>query len=61
MVFKTCKNLDKEQLKDELLESKRIDRRCFRRDLNKELIRRNSKMLITQSQSIILIDLIGVL
>jgi len=29
LVFKRCKNLDKDQLKDELLESKRIDRKCF--------------------------------
>lgn len=36
-VFKTCKNLDKEQLKNELLESKRIDRECFR-ELNKSLL-----------------------
>ncbi len=37
MVFKTCKNFTKDQLKDELLESKRIDRECFR-GLNKELL-----------------------
>ena len=37
MVFKTCKNLDKNQLKDELLESKRIDRECLR-ELNKGLL-----------------------
>lgn len=37
MVFKTCKNLDKDQLKDELLESKRIDRECFHK-LNKDLL-----------------------
>lgn len=36
-VFKTCKNLNKDQLKDELLESKRIDRNCFR-ELNKDLL-----------------------
>ena len=36
-VFKTCKNLDKEQLKEELLESKRIDRECFK-ELNKDLL-----------------------
>lgn len=36
-VFKTCKNLNKEQLKDELLESKRIDRQCFH-ELNKDLL-----------------------
>lgn len=36
-VFKTCKNLDKNQLKHELLESKRIDRKCFH-ELNKDLL-----------------------
>jgi hypothetical protein len=38
MVFKTCKNLDKNQLKDELLESKRIDRECFH-ELDKGLLK----------------------
>ena len=37
MVFKTCKNLNKNDLKIELLESKRIDRECFH-TLNKELL-----------------------
>ena len=37
MVFKTCKNLDKNQLKDELLESKRIDREHFH-TLDKNLL-----------------------
>lgn len=37
MVFKTCKNLDKYQLKDELLESKRIDQKCFH-ELDKGLL-----------------------
>jgi len=36
-VFKTCKNLDRDQLRDELLESKRIDRQCFHK-LNKGLL-----------------------
>jgi predicted transcriptional regulator of viral defense system len=36
-VFKTCKHLDKNQLKDELLESKRIERTCFH-ELNKSLL-----------------------
>lgn len=36
-VFKTCKRLNKDQLKEELLESKRIDRECFQR-LNKSLL-----------------------
>jgi len=38
LVFKTCKNLNKEQLKDELLESKRIDQECFHA-LDKELLK----------------------
>lgn len=37
MVYKTCKHMNKDQLKEELLESKRIDREHFR-DLNKELL-----------------------
>lgn len=37
MVAKTCKSLNKDQLKEELIESKRIDRNCFR-NLNKELL-----------------------
>lgn len=37
MVFKTCKHLDKDQVRDELLDSKRIDRDCFHQ-LNKELL-----------------------
>ncbi len=41
-VFKTCKHLNKEQLKDELLESKRIDRECFHK-LNKELLENIAK------------------
>lgn len=37
VVFKTCKRLDKNQLKEELIESKRMDPKCFQ-DLNKELL-----------------------
>lgn len=37
LVFKTCKNLNKDQLKVELLESKRMDRKFFR-GLNKDLL-----------------------
>ena len=37
MVFKKCKNLKKDALKEDLIESKRIDPMCFR-DLNKELL-----------------------
>lgn len=36
-VYKTCKNMGKDELKDELLESKRIDREVFRH-LNKQLL-----------------------
>ncbi|MCF7806319.1 MAG: hypothetical protein K9M07_00250 [Simkaniaceae bacterium] len=37
IVFKTCKNLDKYQLKDDLLESKRIDQERLH-ELDKELL-----------------------
>lgn len=59
MVFKTCKNLDKEQLKDELLESKRMDRECFR-GLNKDLLNDIAKSYRSK-HVYYLIDLIGVL
>jgi hypothetical protein len=36
-VFKTCKNLNKKQLRDELLESRRMDRQFFY-ELNKDLL-----------------------
>ena len=58
-VFKTCKNLDKDQLKDELLESKRIDRECFH-ELNKDLLKDISKSYRAKHVSY-LTDLIGVL
>ncbi|MDP1834669.1 MAG: hypothetical protein Q8K75_01960 [Chlamydiales bacterium] len=59
MVFKTCKKLDKEQLKDELLESKRMDRECFH-GLNKELL--NDIARAYHSKHVYyLTDLVGVL
>lgn len=58
-VFKTCKKLDKEQLKDELLESKRIDRECFHQ-LNKDLLEDIVKSYRTK-HVYYLLDLVGVL
>lgn len=59
LVFKTCKNLDKAQLMDELLESKRIDRECFR-ELNKELLKEIGKSYRSKYVNY-LIDLLGLL
>ena len=59
MVFKTCKNLDKDQLKDELLESKRIDRECFH-GLNKDLLKDIAKSYRAK-HVYYLADLVGVL
>jgi len=59
MVLKTCKNLDKEQLKDELLESKRMDRECFHA-LNKDLLKDIAKSYHAKHVSY-LADLVGVL
>lgn len=58
-IFKTCKNLDKEQLKDELLESKRIDRECFH-ELNKDLLEEIAKSYHSK-QVYYLSELVGVL
>lgn len=58
-VFKTCRNLNKDQLKDELLESKRIDRECFHR-LNKILLEDIAKAYHAK-HVYHLADLIGVL
>jgi hypothetical protein len=58
-VFKTCKNLDKDQLKDELLESKRIDRECFH-ELNKDLLEDIAKSYRAK-HVYNLVDLVGVL
>ena len=41
-VFITCRNLDKVQLRVELLESKRIDRKCFH-ELNRDLLEEIAK------------------
>ncbi len=58
-VFKTCKSLDKDQLKDELLESKRIDRECFH-ELNKGLLEDIAKSYHAK-HVYYLSDLVGVL
>lgn len=59
MVFRTCKNFDRDQLKVELIESKRIDRDCFR-DLNKELLEEIANCYNTKP-IFYLRDLVGVL
>jgi len=58
-VFKTCKNLNKDQLKDELLESKRIDRKCFH-ELNKDLLEEIAKSYRAKHVHY-LADLVGVI
>ncbi len=58
-VFKTCKNLDKNQLKDELLESKRMDRERLR-GLDKDLLGEIIKSYRAKHVSY-LADLVGVL
>lgn len=59
IVFKTCKGLDKDQLKRELLESKRIDRECFHQ-LDKALLVEIAKSYRTKSVNY-LVDLVGVI
>lgn len=59
MVFKKCKNLDKKQLKDELLESKRMDRECFHK-LNKGLLKDIARSYRSK-HVYYLADLVGVL
>lgn len=59
MVFKSCKNMDKEQLKEELLESKRIDRDCFHK-LDKDLLENIAKSYHAKHVSY-LSDLVGAL
>jgi hypothetical protein len=54
MVFKTCKNLDRDQLKEELIESKRIDPVCFQ--LLEEIAKRYHAKSVYYLR-----DLIGVL
>lgn len=58
-VFKRCKNLDKDQLKSELLESMRINRECFLA-LNKKLLEDIAKSYRAK-HVYYLMDLIGVL
>ena len=59
LVFKTCKNLDKDQLKQELLESKRIDRDFFHQ-LNKALLVEIGQSYRAKSVNY-LVDLVGVI
>lgn len=59
VVFKTCKKLDRDQLKEELIQSKRIDPLCFR-DLNKELLDEIARSYCAKSVNH-LRNLIGVL
>lgn len=59
LVFTTCKGLNKEELKQELLESKRIDRECFHQ-LDKVLLSKIAKAYHTKSVNY-LVDLIGVI
>jgi hypothetical protein len=57
LVFVTCKGLSKEQLKSELLESKRIDDECFRK-LNKMLLAEITKAYGSKRVNY-LMDLVG--
>ena len=57
LVFTTCKGLDKTQLKQELLESKRIDLKCFHQ-LNKNLLIKITKSYDAKSVGY-LMDLVG--
>lgn len=59
LVFITCKGLDKDQLKQELLESKRIDRECFHQ-LDKTLLVEIAKSYHAKSVNY-LVDLVGVI
>jgi hypothetical protein len=59
LVFITCKGLDKEELKRELLESKRIDGACFHQ-LNKALLAEIAKSYHSKRVSY-LVDLVGVI
>ncbi len=58
-IFKTCKNLSKDQLKNELLDSKRIDREYFHK-LDKDLLEDIAKSYRAKHVSY-LADLVGVL
>lgn len=57
LVFKTCKGLDKDQLKQELLESKRIDSEWFRQ-LDKALLVEIARSYRARSVGY-LVDLVG--
>ncbi len=59
LVFKTCKGLNKEEMRQELLESKRIDREYFHQ-LDKVLLGEIAKSYHVKSVDY-LVDLIGVL
>ncbi len=59
LVFKTCKGLNKEQLKEELLESKRIDRDSLHK-LDKPLLEKIAQSYSAKRVSD-LVDLIGVI
>lgn len=59
LVYKTCKGLDKDQLRLELLESKRIDSECFQK-LNKGLLTEIANAYKSRSVNS-LVNLIGVL
>ncbi|MFI5335037.1 MAG: hypothetical protein ACHQT8_07775, partial [Chlamydiales bacterium] len=59
LVFSSCKKLSKEQLRQELLESKRIDEASLR-ELNKELLMAIEKCYRATSVSY-LVDLVGVI
>lgn len=59
LVFKTCKNLDKHQLKQELLESRRIDPQHFHQ-LNKDLLVKIAQSYRAKIVSY-LVDLVGVI
>jgi predicted transcriptional regulator of viral defense system len=59
LVFKSCKGLDRDQLKQELLESKRIESESFRQ-LDKALLAAIAQSYRAKSVSY-LVDLVGVL
>jgi hypothetical protein len=59
LVFKTCKGLNKEGIRQELLESKRIDRECFHQ-LDKVLLGEIANFYHIKSVNY-LADLVGVL
>lgn len=59
LVHMTCKGMSKEQLKVELLESKRIDRECFHQ-LNKDLLAEIADGYRSKVVNF-LVDLVGVL